>query len=281
VIVQFWERASAWIDFSVTASLDVYQAERDRQLQGAAAERLEWVRKALDGTVQDTREFSARLGGYPVSAFNTAFVLRAHDTDAVAELERVSAQLAADLGSRQPLVVAPGGRELWGWVGTRSEPDLRLLRRRTGALREKAISAYVGTPGEGIDGFVVSHRESREAQRIALQAGTADPLTLFSDIEVLSLVNQSGDGGRRFAERTLGELAEATETAARLRETVLALLSSASVDEASQKLQVHKNTVRYRVAQAEKVLGHPVTDAPVELALALRYHATFIDSGSS
>lgn len=278
VIVVFWERASAWIDFSVTSSVDVYQGERDRQLQGAAAERLEWVRKALDGAVVDTREFSARLGGYPVSAFNTAFVLQADNPDAVAELERVAAQLAADLGSRQPLVVAPGGRELWGWVGTRSQPELAPLKRREGNLREKGISAYVGTPAEGIDGFAVTHRESREAQRIALQAATVDPLTLFADVELLALVNQSGDGGRRFAERTLGPLAEATESAARLRETVLALLTSASVEEASQRLMVHKNTVRYRVAQAEKVLGHPVTDAPVELALALRYHATFIES---
>lgn len=278
VVVKFWERASTWIDFSASASVDVYQAERDRQLQGATAERMEWVRKALDGTVQDTREFSARVGGYPVSAYNTAFVLQADDPDAVAELGRMAAQLAADLGSRQPLTVNPGGRELWGWVGTRSEPDVRVLRDRAGALRDLGIRAYVGMPGEGMDGFAVSHRESREAQRIALQGRATEPITLFSDIELVSLVNHAGDSGRRFAARTLGDLAEETETAARLRETVLAYLTSSSVDEASQRLRVHKNTVRYRVAQAEKVLSHPVTEVPVELALALRYHATFMES---
>jgi DNA-binding PucR family transcriptional regulator len=281
VVVRFWERASAWLDFSVTASLDVFQAERDRQLQGAAAERLEWVRRALDGEVLDTREFSARVGGYPVSAYNTAILLQARNNDAVADLERLATQIAGDLGSRQPLVVMPGGRELWGWVGTRSKPDLQLLRRQEAYLHDKGIAAHVGTPGEGIEGFAVSHRESREAQRIALQAKTQAPLTLFPDVELMSLVSQSGDGGRRFAVRTLGGLAEGSETAARLRETVLALVSSGSVDEASRELRVHKNTVRYRVAQAEKLLGRPVTQSPVELALALRYYATFIGSDVS
>jgi hypothetical protein len=125
VLVHLWDRASAWIDASVSASVGVYQGARDRMRQGAVAERIEWIRKALDGQVLDTREFSARLGGYPVSAYNTAFVLQAAENDTVAELERVAAQFAGDLGSRQLLVVPAGGRELWGWVGTRSNPELR------------------------------------------------------------------------------------------------------------------------------------------------------------
>jgi hypothetical protein len=276
VLVHFWGRASTWIDESITASLDIYQAESERIRQGAAAHRLDTVRQALDGTIVDARELSAALGGYPVSAFNTAVIVHTSDNDAVAELERVATQLAADLGARHPLVVSPGGRERWCWVGTRALPDIRRLNARADQLRDQGMELYVGTPAEGINGFAQSHREARSAQSIAFQAQGDGPVTLFPDIEVLALISHAGDAARRFAARTLGPLAEASQTAQRLRETLQTTLDSANVDEAARKLSVHKNTVRYRLAQAEEVLGHPITQAPVELALALRYHATFL-----
>lgn len=35
---------------------------------------------------------------------------------------------------------------------------------------------------------------------------------------------------------------------------------------------VHKNTVRYRVNQAEELLGRRAFDSPTEVELALRYY---------
>lgn len=102
VLMHLWGRASAWIDASVSASLDVYQAERDRIRRSTAAERLEWVKQVLEGELVDSREFSTRMSGYPVSGFNSAFVVHTHDDDAVAELDRVVGQLAGDLGSHHP-----------------------------------------------------------------------------------------------------------------------------------------------------------------------------------
>lgn len=275
VLVHVWSRASSWIDASVTASVDIYQRERDRIRQGAAAARLEWVRKALDGDVPDLREFSAHLDGYPVSECNTALVLQAPDDDGFAQLEQAAKELAREIGSRHPLLVAPGGRELWAWAATHAVPDLSGLAGAQDDLRDAGIIATVGTPVAGIDGFVVSHREAQTARRIALQSATPAPLTLFTDVELVALMSQSGDAATRFVRRTLGPLAEPTETARRLRETVLALLDSGSVEQAARRLVVHKNTVRYRVGQAEEALGHSVAECAVELATALRYHAAF------
>lgn len=276
VLVYFWERASGWIDSALAASIEVYQAERDRIRQTTDARRLEAVRDALEGQVTDLREFSARLGGYPVSTCHTAVVLSTDDDDAVSDLERAASGLANDLGSRRPLFVVPGGRELWCWIGTRSAPDLESLRAREAQLGKQSIKVYVGTPGDGLEGFTVSHREARAAQRIALRAAPDQTLTLFPDVEVLSLISQAPDGWPRFTARTLGELGQPGETAERLRETVQALLTLGSVEETARALSIHKNTVRYRVGQAEEILGRPVHQAPVELALALRYHATFL-----
>lgn len=280
VLVFAWSRASGWIDASVTASVDVYQTERDKIVQGATAQLLDQVRAALDGEATDLRELSARLGGYPISGCHTGLVLRVTDDHAAADLEAVGRRLAAALGSRQPLLVRPGGQEVWCWAATREPPDLRVLLEHADDLAAHAVSAYVGSSGEGLDGFGTSHAEAQAAARIALRSGGESALVLFPEVELLVLLDQSAPAARRFTERILGELAVPTAAAGRLRETLRVLLSSDSVEEAARRLSVHKNTVRYRVGQAEEILGRSVHGSSVELALALRYHATFLSSPS-
>jgi DNA-binding PucR family transcriptional regulator len=45
----------------------------------------------------------------------------------------------------------------------------------------------------------------------------------------------------------------------------------ADVDMAASELIVHKNTIRYRLAQAEELIGHPLSERRAHLELALRY----------
>lgn len=56
---------------------------------------------------------------------------------------------------------------------------------------------------------------------------------------------------------------------------MLAYLTTRSVEAVADRLFVHKNTVRYRIARAEELLGHPLTERAAHLALALRYVALF------
>ena len=77
-------------------------------------------------------------------------------------------------------------------------------------------------------------------------------------------------------ERELGELAAADEAAARLRETVLAFLTHAGdARSAGEALTVHPNTVRYRIRQAEQILGHPLEHRRVYLEVALHAVVAF------
>lgn len=275
-LVFVWSRASQWIDASVEASVDVFQVERDRIVQGTVAQRLDTVRSVLRGDLAEPREVSALLGGHPLSAYNTALLLQATDVDRVAELGDAVTRLAQAVGAKRPLVVNPGGRDLWCWLASSSVPDLDALSECEPWLRERRISVAVGTPAQGIDGFRLSHTEAQRAQAIAFQSTDSPPLTRFADVELLSLLAGSADATHRFVRRTLGDLAGEGEAAIRLRETLHALLSTGSVDEASKLLMVHKNTVRYRVNQAEALLGHSVGEAATELAVALRYFDTFL-----
>ncbi len=277
VLVFFWNRASAWLDASVEASVDIFQAEQDKVRQGALAQRLDAVREILAGRGSDPRELSARLGGHPLSGFNTALLLHTEDVDNIPELATAAAELARPSGVR-PLVANPGGRDLWCWLGTRAVPDLEALRGSAGWLVEHGVSVAVGTPVEGVAGFRLSHQEALEAQRVAFTMAVAPPVTLFPDVELLAVMTASPDAAVRFVHRTLGPLADPSETPTRLRQTLSALLASGSVDGAATRLSVHKNTVRYRVNQAEELLGRKAYDAPTETELALRYYDLFLAS---
>jgi DNA-binding PucR family transcriptional regulator len=277
VLVFFWDRASAWLDASVEASVDVFQAEGDRIRQGAAAQRLDAVRDILAGRGSDPRELSTRLGGHPLSGFNTALLLHTEDIERIPDLTAAAAELARPLGVR-PLVATPGGRDLWCWLATRAAPDLTVLQELSAWLVEHEVSVAVGTPAEGVAGFRLSHQEALEAQRVAFATASPPAVILFADVELLTVMTSSPEATRRFVIRTLGALADPAETPTRLRQTLRALLSSGSVDEAATRLSVHKNTVRYRVNQAEDLLGRKAYDAPTEIELALRYYDMFLAS---
>jgi len=277
VLVFFWNRASAWLDASVEASVAIFQAEQDKVRQGAVAQRLDAVRAILAGQGSDPKELSARLGGHPLSGFNTALLFHTDDFDHIPDLATAANELARPYGVR-PLVANPGGRDLWCWLATRSAPDLSGLRESSGWLLEHGVAVAVGTPAEGVAGFRLSHHEAQEAQRVAFATARSPAVTLFADVELLAVMTASPEAATRFVHRTLGPLADPAETPTRLRQTLRALLASGSVEDAANHLSVHKNTVRYRVNQAEELLGRKAYDAPTEIELALRYYDMFLAS---
>lgn len=76
--------------------------------------------------------------------------------------------------------------------------------------------------------------------------------------------------------REVGGLCGTDKNLAQLRDTVLAYFSNShNVEATAEQLFVHKNTVRYRLTRAEKILGHPLTDRTAKVELALRYIAAF------
>lgn len=275
-IVYFWSRASSWINASIEQSVEIFQAERDRVQQGAAAQRLVAVRSLLTGATLDGREASAALGGHPLSGYNTALLLRSEEADRVADLSEAVGALARAVGTRNPLIVRPGGQDLWCWLSHRSTPDLEALKTTEDWLRARGISVAVGTPLTGPAGFRISHLEAQQAQKITFRRASSQSVTLFSEVELLSLLTANSEAAARFVRRRLGGLAEDGDGPARLRQTFHTLLVTGSVEAAARALSVHKNTVRYRVSQAEALLDRPHDYSPTELALAIGYYEAFL-----
>lgn len=91
----------------------------------------------------------------------------------------------------------------------------------------------------------------------------------------LTLLTHDPDAAERFARTVLRGLA-ATELA-ELRDTVRHVLTTAdSADQVAKSLGIHKNTVRYRTQQAERLLGHPIRERAGDLVLALDYFTAFL-----
>lgn len=276
-LVFFWSRVSAWLDASIEASVEVFQAERDRIRQGAAAQTFLTVRALLDRESKKPPEVTAALGGYPIGLYNTALVLNTEDVNHVTTLRKSAVQLARALHGGNPLVVNPGGRDLWCWVATSTPPNLADLRERERELHDQGFRVSVGSPSPGVEGFRLSHVQAQRAQRVSLGAFNPRALTLYTDIELLFLLRSSELDAEQFTHRVLGDLATDNESAQRLRQTLRAVLDTGSVEEAAKLLSIHRNTVRYRISQAEETLGRRLDRNTAEVEVALRFHEAFID----
>jgi hypothetical protein len=275
ILIYFWSKASAWIDESIGASTMIYQDERTRRMQGASAQRYEVVLDLLHEVPADLQRTSAELGGYPLTGMHTALIFETTDAATVADLDKLAQEVARDLGAARPLIVHPGGRQLWVWLAHRDEPDLAKLQKA--AKRLQTIDAYVvaGTPRSGPAGFAISHRDAQRALDVATRGGPWAPVMRYDEVELIALLG-CDENVDRFAQRVLGGLAAPDDTTARVRETVSAFLRNGSnVEAAAADLFVHRNTVRYRLRNAEAILGRPIAQAADNLLLAIRHQELF------
>jgi DNA-binding PucR family transcriptional regulator len=268
-LVRFWGRASRWLDTSMELLVGTYSAEREQWQRGALARRVETVHAVLRGEPFDCDEASALLR-HPLRQHHTAIVLWAEEnTDVVGALEGSAAALAGALGAGVPLSIGSGARGLWCWVAT---PGLADLGRLDEALLRPGVRAAIGATACGLDGFRRSHREALAAQAVAITSSRQPALTRYGDVELACLAAGLGDVDalRTMIQRELGALAAADPATVRLRETVRLFLANAgNADATGQDLSLHRNTVRYRIHQAEQLIGHPVDQRRMYLELAL------------
>ncbi|HEX5608664.1 MAG TPA: helix-turn-helix domain-containing protein [Solirubrobacterales bacterium] len=265
----------AWIEAIERQLTDVYMAEREQWVRGAAAMRAAEVRAILGGAEVDVTEVSGRLG-YDLDRHHVGFVVwkeTAEDSPGAAgalfgEMEQVAAAVAESLGSRSALTVAQG-RHLACWAGRHELQHLGDLRVPRGA--GKGLSVAAGTPAHGVDGFVLSHSEALLARRVAQLRGDSAARVTFPDVSLEALMIDDPEAARRFAKRELGPLTAEDDATRRLASTLAIFLDEgASFTRAARRLGVHTNTVTYRVHRAEELLGHSASERQIELRVALR-----------
>ncbi|MEU6777057.1 helix-turn-helix domain-containing protein [Streptomyces sp. NPDC046759] len=256
-----------------------YQAERERWLSHRSTVRAETLERILAGEAVDGSAAEAALGTRLHQQHLGAVLWTAsgHDTPGyLPHLESAAGRLGHALGAvGSPVFWAKDRASAWVWfpLGRKTTADAVAAAAALDQRTTPRVHAALGAPARGLAGFRYTHEDALQAFRLATSgSGEPPPLVSYTDpgVRAAALLAADLPRTRRLVTTSLGGLAARTESAARLRETLLALLQErGSLGAAADRLHVHKNTVKYRVARAVAQRGRPLEDDRLDLELAL------------
>jgi PucR C-terminal helix-turn-helix domain/GGDEF-like domain len=195
--------------------------------------------------------------------------------------ERTVRELAAG-ANRRLLSVPSGERSVWVWLGGQGKLTPGDLGRAlaSGGVPEGVVLA-VGEPGEGIEGWRVTHRQAQAALVVALRRtgipptreGIRGAVTRYADVALLASALRDEMLGRALVEIYLAPLNDARSgsgSGAVLCETLRAYLAAeGSVSSTAAALGVVRKTVENRLQTIEERLGRTLHPCPAELEVAL------------
>ena len=137
----------------------------------------------------------------------------------------------------------------------------------------RTFATGISRPVESLDRLPQAYEEARGAVQVGRQMHGTSALAHFDDLGIyrlLALIPDSPDL-RRFVEESLGVLAtDDSPEYADLRRTLSVLIdTNMNVAETARLLFFHYNTLRYRIAKLERMLGPFGSDPQLRLTLAL------------
>nr|WP_246319574.1 helix-turn-helix domain-containing protein [Nocardioides kongjuensis] len=269
------DQSFLYIDAVSEDVVEAYQEERERWLANRSAVQRETVDALLRGDRLDLAAAEAALG-YRLRQHHLGLVVwtdpGAGDLTAV---ERTVGRIAERLDcAGQPLFVPRDRETAWAWLPTGRSSSLDL----TGidavlAEDDGRVHVAVGSAGAGEPGFRSTHDGAAAAHGVAqLGQHPAAPALSYDDptVRAAALLARDLPATRALVHRALGDLAEDTDGAARLRETLLAFVEEReSYVATAARVHLHKNTVKYRVDRAIEARGKPLGEERLDLELAL------------
>lgn len=255
--------------------LEAYDAERETWLFNRSAARSARIGDLLAGRPCDPDVAEGTLG-YRLHHDHLGLVFWIDDVptdDDPRYLERCTARLADRLGcSAAPLFEPRDEHTAWVWLpfGAGAEFDLLLLIE-TVAGWERPVTVAAGALRAGVEGFARTHQQAVQAQVVALASGVPGSRVVpIEEVGAVALMCENRDATREWVYDVLGPLAADEPAAAQCRDTVRVFLSTGSSYTATATaLNMHKNSVAYRVHKAEGKLGRKVYVRRLDLENAL------------
>ncbi|WP_251441615.1 MULTISPECIES: helix-turn-helix domain-containing protein [unclassified Microbacterium] len=248
-----------------------YDAEVDRLAQTRVAAHKARVLQLLSGSPTDAVDAERALG-YRLGRRHVGIVARLGDgrSDSAALTSAVG-RLATEIGAASPLVTLEDETTAWAWFGDADADDLVLAA--SGWTGNDLLRLAAGGVHADLSGFRLTHSEALTAFSVLEAAGQDAPsnAVTFADAGVVGILSQNLAVTRAWVASALGDLALDTTTCARLRETLAVFLRlDQSFVAAGAELTLHRNTVKYRVDQARRMLPQPLATQRPDVELALR-----------
>ena len=266
-----------WISQQVT---DAYETERERWVENRNSVRALRVRELLDSAAGSV-DIDAAIAAirYPLRRTHLAMILWTSADDApgreLLRLERFVRDLADSMTLRDgALFVAADQVSGWGWLplGTAATADPVEHIRRFAADSVDAPHLAMGTAQSGLEGFRRSHRQAQKARRVAVAGAQNRRVTAAGDpgVAAAALLTEDLAETREWVCDTLGPLASDTANDARLRETMRVFFGEgSSYKGAAERLNLHHNSVKYRVDRAVERRGRRIGDDRIDVEIAL------------
>jgi DNA-binding PucR family transcriptional regulator len=271
-----------YIDWMSQQVVAVYEDERERWLENQNSLRALRVREILAGNKPVDIDAATTAIRYPLRWHHLGLVMWYPDLgtegDELARLQRFVRDLAEAAGAGAgPLFVAADQSCAWGWLPYRAAvADVVSTVRRFVQTRPDSPSVTIGTMAAGVEGFRRSHREAEDARGVAIVRGrpksSAPTVIAAADPGVSVVARLGGDvaGTRDWVATVLGDLASDSENDARLRETLRVYLAcGGSYKLAAEELNLHFNSVKYRVGRAVARRGREIGTDRLDVELAL------------
>ncbi|MFE3445131.1 PucR family transcriptional regulator [Nocardia sp. NPDC059180] len=274
-IAELLEFAGRYLDRLNSSMGRIYEAERDRWLSSRHAARQQWIARLLDNDDVDLRAAEAALN-YRLDRRHRAAELWTPPTttgaDAARALEQARQLLSAAMGADgAELVSATGARDMRIWFP--AEGDRRALDVLTERIEASQLPVRValGPAGDGLRGFQRCARGAARVKALVMSAGQDAPAVVdFDAVAPFALLADEPDELAAVVQRVLGPLAANSAKAQLLRHTLDTFLAEdGSYSRTARVLQVHRNTVQYRIQQITGRYGITVDSDSFDVRFAL------------
>ncbi len=193
-------------------------------------------------------------------------------------VERLAASWAAATRARDTGAAVVGfSTEVVALLGLPPDGDVERRVREVattvrGDTQRGAFVVGISRVCPQVGGVPAAYEQARRAVRIGRQVDGDTAVTSFDRLGVHRILGLVPDPAelRAFERETLRGLADDTPEAVDLRTTLQVLLdTNLNVAVAARELHFHYNTLRYRIAKLERLLGPFTTDPHLRLDLAL------------
>ncbi|MCK6577149.1 MAG: helix-turn-helix domain-containing protein [Anaerolineae bacterium] len=247
----------------------------------------DWVQMWLSGTPVDDDMLAARAqqaGFEPDTLYLVAVYRATSDSGAILPLDALIPLVRDDMTRRQSagavgqvvdMIVA-----LYPMDNVAQTPR---IRRLVDEVREQLVSrtpsglvaAGLSRPVVGVSALREAFREAKDALTIANELGDREQSTFYGDLKLyqllLALKDHNLDQMRRFYEETLGPLADHDERKqGDLIRTLMGFFdANGNLAKAANDLDVHRNTLVYRLERISELTGLNLEDADNRLILHL------------